>query len=496
MQKRNLKRIAAIGLGTIVVTLTAWPTELKQLSVRGNDIVDSDGHVMSMRGINFGGWLMIETWIPSIEMEWHDHLPRIAREAGVEAELHEALEAVGEFDDDTMRITPYLERVHQELKTRVPTEKYQAYMALFEREPSLFAAKDIDDILRKRFGDYGAARFWNRYHDQWIKETDFQLAKALGFNFVRLPFWYRWFENDQAQYQYNDYGFVYLDKAVQWANNHGLYLMLDFHGAVGGQSPWDHTGELSRAEFFSNEDFQKRTAGLWKHIAQRYKDEPAVWAFDALNEPFSAKGVEDWTAAHDRIYDAIREAAPETIIVMEEGYKLEFPEWMHEGFFPDPKKLGWDNVVYSFHFYSGADPLFTTESGLADHARRAEEVKRVGLMEQGRCNVPIYIGEFSTMGNHPKDIEGMEAFLTMFNELGWHWSPWTWKYVNDDGEGSIWGVYQYVDPWPGTPNMYRDSLKSILTIVEHLDINNFKLQEAYANVLRRCLSQPVTSAQD
>jgi hypothetical protein len=41
--------------------------------------------------------------------------------------------------------------------------------------------------------------------------------------------------------------------------------------------------------------------------------------------------------------------------------------------------------------------------------------------------VPLYIGEFSTMGDSKNDIEGMRHFLKMFNETGWHWSPWTWK---------------------------------------------------------------------
>jgi len=71
---------------------------MEPLKVKGKDIVDSKGKVVSMRGINFGGWLMMETWIPSIEMEWHDHLPRLAKEIGIEKELHKAIEQIGEFD--------------------------------------------------------------------------------------------------------------------------------------------------------------------------------------------------------------------------------------------------------------------------------------------------------------------------------------------------------------------------------------------------------------
>ena len=45
--------------------------------------------------------------------------------------------------------------MHQKLETKVPPEKFKAYLALFEKEPSVFAAKDMDDLLRARFGDCG-----------------------------------------------------------------------------------------------------------------------------------------------------------------------------------------------------------------------------------------------------------------------------------------------------------------------------------------------------
>ncbi len=228
------------------ITTPVFANKMEPLKVQGKDIIDSKGQVLSMRGINFGGWLMMETWIPSIEMEWHDHLPRLAKEVGIEKELNKAIEEIGEFDDDTDKILDYISRLHNQFKKLVEKEKYETYIEMFKREPSIFAAKEMDEVLRRRFGDYGAGEIWNAFHDIWITETDFQLAKAMGFNFIRLPFWYRWLENDDTPYEYSEYGFQYLDKAIAWAKEHCLYVMLDFLGAVGGKSPWDQTGELSR----------------------------------------------------------------------------------------------------------------------------------------------------------------------------------------------------------------------------------------------------------
>jgi endoglucanase len=494
LEAKFSRRPSVLSVFLLLAVSMVQGGEVDRLSVRGRNIINRKGEVISMRGINFGGWLMMESWIPSLELEWHDHLPRLAREVGIEKELRAAEKESGPFDDDTERVLDYLARMHKKLEPKVTTEKYRAYLALFQKEPSVFAAKDMDDLLRQRFGDYGAGEIWNAFHNTWITEKDFQRARALGFNFIRVPFWYRWFENDSTPFTYNEYGFQYLDRAVAWARKHGLYVMLDFHGAPGCQSPWDHTGELSNARFFSTPEFQKRCAALWKAIAEHYKNDNTVYACDLLNEPFSAKDVQNWTAAHDLIYDAIRSVSPNVILVMEDGYKLEKPEYKEKGFFPDPNALGWENIVYSIHFYSGWDPEFTTGDDRFDHAKVLNELVRVGKLEQTRWHVPIYIGEFSTMHDLPNDLAGMKLIMTEFNQLGWHYSPWTWKYVNDDGESSIWGVYQFNQKWEGTPNMYHASKASILSLISKLGPDNFSLHRPYAKILRAVLAQPVQAA--
>lgn len=465
---------------------------LHALRVEGTNIVNAQGEVVSMRGINFGSWLMMESWLSGVEVEWHDHLLRLASEIGLHNELAASLKGVGEFDDDTVHVLDHIAKVHALLAERVSNDQHAAYLALVEKEPPVFAARDMDAILTNRFGPEGAATFWGRFHDTWITEQDFQLAAALGFNFVRIPFWYRWFEQDDAPFEYSDYGFAYLDRAIAWAERHDLYVMLDFHGAPGTQSPWDHTGELSRNKFFSTPAFQERTAALWKAIAQRYADRPSVFAYDALNEPFGAPDPGGWTAAHALVYDAIREVDPDTIIVMEDGYKVEDPPYKDEGFFPIPAEMGWKQVVYSMHFYSGPDPLLTEADGTANHANRVDEVIRVGRMEQTRCGVPMYIGEFSTMNDSPNDLEGMRVIISALNQAGFHWSPWNWKFVSNDEKATIWGLYQFAEDWPGAPNMNRDSLESLLAVVDRLRTTNFRLHPVYGRILRECLAQPVS----
>ena len=61
---RTLILSLVMALGTNGLT-----TGLAPLTIRGKDVVTEGDEVMSMRGMNFGGWMLMETWPPSIEME-------------------------------------------------------------------------------------------------------------------------------------------------------------------------------------------------------------------------------------------------------------------------------------------------------------------------------------------------------------------------------------------------------------------------------------------
>ena len=71
-----------------------------------------------------------------------------------------------------------------------------------------------------------------------------------------------------------------------------LYVILVLHGAPGGQSEIDGTGRLRKKsetgvepDFWNNEDNLRRSTEIWQAIANRFKGNPAVAAYDLLNEP-------------------------------------------------------------------------------------------------------------------------------------------------------------------------------------------------------------------
>lgn len=463
------------------------PAFPSRLSAKGRDIVDASGEVRAMRGVNLGSWLMMETWIPSMAVKWDQQLLEFAAAQKSQRGMEKALQSVGKFDDDSMKFAEYQEIVRKEFAKEAGEEAMLKLWSRLMNEPLIVDARTLDLILKRRFRESGAREVWTAFHDSWITETDLERAADMGFNFVRIPVWYVWFESDAKPGVYSDYGFGYLDRAIGWARAHHLYVMIDMHGAPGGQSPWDHTGDLSRAELFESKPMLKRTTDLWAAIAKRYKDESAVFAYDALNEPFSAKDAKDWARVHGAIYNAIRGADPDHIIVMEDGYKLEDEPYKTKGFFPKPSERGWKQVIYSAHFYEEG-------SGLDKWRERLAEVARVGEMEQERTGVPFYIGEFSPIANAPNALEGFALCVDEFNRRGWAWSPWTFKYTGENPRKTLWGVYQYKGKWDW-PDPNEDTKEEVIAKIKKLRSENFEPVQNYAKVLRKALAAPAASAE-
>jgi hypothetical protein len=419
-------------------------------------------------------------------LEWDVHLKKLADETGVAAEFAEALKKTGKFDDDTMTYDGYRDRLKEYLDQTAGVEKSAPFWALLEKEPPILDAVALDRVLRTRFGDAGAAEIWDAFHKTWITGADLKVAREIGFNFIRLPFWYWWFEDDASPGTFKEYGFSLLDRAILLAKENGLYVLLDFHGAPGGQNVWEHNGQMGRGVLFKDEVCQQRTFTLWKAIAQRYKDEPAVLGYDCLNEPASARDIDEWYKVHEGIYQAIREVDARHMIIMEDGYKSEELPYLMKGWFPVAADKGWTNVVYSFHFYQ-AGPL-------ERHEGNSRMIARMARKERARCGVPVYFGEYNTISDNADSIKAMGLYCSSFNENGFHWSPWTLKYTGVGPEKTLWGILQYAGAWEPM-DIHRDTKETLLKKIARFDAANFKVHEAYAAEMKRCCAQPVVSAE-
>jgi endoglucanase len=176
-------------------------------------------------------------------------------------------------------------------------------------------------------------------------ETDFQRVRDMNMNVIRFYLNYGLFESDSSPYQYKPAGWDWLDQNITWAKNHGLYLILNMHFPQGGfQSNGDG---LALWDIPEN---QNRLVALWKAIASRYKNEPAIAGYDLVNEPVVSKSLSQWQNLANRLTANIRSVDRNHLIIVERlnAVKGNWTTYYDENFF----LVNDSNLIYTFHFYT------------------------------------------------------------------------------------------------------------------------------------------------
>lgn len=337
--------------------------ELSLLTVQEGYIVNENGEEVVLKGVNLGNWLLWETWmgfVPEYTSDW--------------------------------------------------------------------AYYDTLEVFVKRFGEERANELVKAFEDNFVTEEDIAQIEKLGFNCVRVPFWYRNFMTEDLEWlaeNHNDNsGFQKLDWLVSQCEKYGIYVILDLHGAPGGQSKNHCTGKAGRNELYENEEMMNATVELWCAIAERYKDNNTVAAYDLLNEPQNNGGYEGdytWSAeseeavartnkAYDTLYKAIREIDKNHIISFEGVWSITV--------LPNPNEMGYENMLYQLHLYD-------IEKGMIRY--RVKELKTA----RKDLGVAVIVGEYNNGEN-----EYYAQKLYAQNDISR--VKWNYKTFN---AGEQWGIF-------------------------------------------------------
>ena len=324
------------------------------LTTKGQSIVNQKGEKVQLKGVNLGSWLIWEDWLSPYERS---------------------------TDDETVN----KENAHY----------------------------DIAAVLENRFGRDGAYELMNTYMDNWITEYDLDEIKKMGFNCVRVPFWYRnFYYDDNGTKILNEKGewdFSRLDWVVSECAERRLYVILDMHGAVGYQSDAPHNGDGGNCGLYEDteqgEKYRVLTDELWTAIASRFEGNPAVAMYDLLNEPMcdvEAGEIErriNNEFIYTRLYDTVRAVDKDHIITME-------AIWTAIAL-PHAFMKGWDNVVYQVHFYNNSNFIFNLFAFFT----------KIIFFD-----VPMMMGEF-----YPHQKTTWENCFNTMNGINYSWMLWTYK---------------------------------------------------------------------
>ena len=380
------------------------PKEMSLLTVKDGYIVNENDENIILKGVNLGNWLLWETWMGFVPEYTHD-----------------------------------------------------------------WAYYDTLQVLIDRFGEEKTAEIVKTYEENFITEDDIAQIEKLGFNCVRVPFWYRNFMTEDLKWLSENHddnkGFQKLDWLISTCEKYGIYVMLDLHGAPGGQSKNHCTGKAGRNELYENENMMNATVELWSAIAERYKDNKTVCAYDLLNEPQNNGGYDgdySWSAeseeavshtnkAYDTLYKAIREIDKNHIISFEGVWSTTV--------LPNPQEMGYENLLYQLHLYD-------SEKGMIRY--RVDELKTA----RKDWGVAVVVGEYN---NHECEEYAQKKYEK--NDISR--IKWTYKTYN---AGETWGIFnkdvERID-------IKTASYEEIITfIVENTKTQTFNFNAEEMSILR------------
>jgi endoglucanase len=281
----------------------------------------------------------------------------------------------------------------------------EGYMWKFGEEGD--RPRKIEKIVSNLLGTEKAANFWKEFRANYIKEADIQRINELDFNSVRPALNSRLFVTEGENPVFIDEGFVLLDSLIGWCKKHQLYVIIDMHGAPGGQTGQNiDDSPKDEPELFMHPKNQNLLVEFWRKIAEKYKDEPTVAAYNLINEPLpertgaAEKYKHRLVPLYKRLIEAIRKIDNKHMITIE-GYN-----WSNNwSLFSKPLA---ENIFYQFHYYCWDRP---------DNLNNIDYF----LKKRDTLNTPVWVGETGEKGN---TIYWATAQYFETNNIGFSFWPW------------------------------------------------------------------------
>jgi len=347
--------------------------------------------------------------------------------------------------------------------------------------------------IRERITELTSAKQAKEFYDQWLanhtRKADIDSLKAWGFNSVRLPMHYDLYtlavdkEPVAGKNTWLKKGFAMTDSLLAWCKANEMYLILDLHAAPGGQGNDLNIADRdpSKPSLWDSEANQQKTIALWKKLAERYKNEPWIGAYDLINEP-------NWgfeNLAEDKNGLKEQKNAPLQQLMIEITKVIRTVDQKHmiiiEG-------NGWGNN------YNGITPNWDKNMALSFHKYwnyndQASVAHILKMREQ--YNMPAWLGETGENSN----VWFTDAIrLLEKNNIGWSWWPLKKLGFNNPAEIKSNPRYDAIADYmngKGEKPAAADAYKGLMELAAAATIENTVIHK---DVIDAMIRQPFSAA--
>lgn len=262
--------------------------------------------------------------------------------------------------------------------------------------------RQIEALVARLVGEARADEFWREYRAAFVTEADIARIAASGLDHVRVPINSRLVQAPDGEPLAE--GYALLDDVIGWSRTHGLRVLLDLHGAPGGQTGTNiDDSPHGIPELFMDARYRDLTVRLWSDLATRYADEPAVLGYDLLNEPLPNEWQHRYRDDLVRLYRDLTA----TVRAVDARHLIVY-EGLHWATNFEIFTERWDdNSCLQFHKYWSAPD---------------EASIRPFLDAAASLRLPLYMGE----GGENR-LDWLYTAFRLYETFGIGWNLWTWK---------------------------------------------------------------------
>lgn len=203
--------------------------------------------------------------------------------------------------------------------------------SFFEKyDPSLNIVDEwtLTEYLTTTNGISGVKKLLEAHYSTFITEETFKEIKEAGLDHVRIPIGYWAVKTWEGDNFLPLISWRYLLRGIEWARKYGIRVNLDLHSLPGGQNGWNHSGRQNVLNWLNNENgdiYGQRSLEVHAALAEffsqpRYTN--LVTIYGLANEPrmsgLNENKVIEWTK---NAYNMVRSKGFQGVISFGDGFR-------------------------------------------------------------------------------------------------------------------------------------------------------------------------------
>ncbi|XP_027076107.1 probable glucan 1,3-beta-glucosidase A isoform X3 [Coffea arabica] len=415
---------------TIAFLLSCWMLFCVACSVEG---LHEDSKV---RGVNLGGWLVIEGWIkPSL----FDGIPNGEMLDGTEVQLKSVMlqkyvsaDNGGGMNVTVDRDTPSSWETFRASNLNQLTADYPGTPGWDDNA----ATFEMTITANNLHGDYQLANGYGynkgkavlkKHRNTFITIEDFDFLYRNGINTVRIPvgWWIAFDPNPPAPFIAGS--LEALDNAFSWALAYSIKCIIDLHAAPGSQNGMEHSASRDGTTGWPSPDFILQTLDVIEFLASRYAQHPSLLGIELLNEPWAATVPLDVLVSfYEQGYQIVRKYSSSAYVIFCQRIGDADPFELYQA------NLGSINTVVDLHYYNMFDPSFSNMSTLANiefiYKSRESQIQALNSANGPLVFVGEWVNEWNQTTGTQTDYQNFgTAQLEVYNAASFGWAYWTLK---------------------------------------------------------------------